>query len=342
MTSLVIAHKISKPAGSTEKPLIFRRTSLNDSTAEPVQELVKKARKAVQRSSAFGKFDRATDGQPLVFERIIRKFLKTESEDDFIELSVNSVDFLAKEMQKKQASTGGFVVFAFYENETGPDAGARYLVVALITDQNIPSFDAQLNVIDSTVLDLDHLKHGVRVKISSLESNSDGVVSLLSNRSADKTAGYFREFIGSTQFTDSADTARRLDERLREWGDSQKMDSEEFDEIRYKVYRHWKEQGGADSRLSITALSNSLYPEGNPDFESFMTDEETGIPADMPAIKSRDMGRFRRLRYSGKGLTLAYDTGGENSWSKNVRIEGEKVIIDNVPAELIKLVDSHG
>lgn len=342
MKALVIAHKITKTAGSTELPIILRRSKLNDSTAAPVQELVTKARKAVQRSSAIGKFDREADEKPKVFERMVNNFVKSEKEEDFIELSINSVEVLAAQMQKKQASTGGFVVFAYYENESGAEAGSRYLVVALITDQNIPSFDDQLNVVDATVLDLDHLKHGVRVKISSLKTNVDGVVSLLSNRSADKTAGYFTDFIGSTQFTDSAATARKLQERLKDWADNQKLSSEEADDLRYKVYRHWKEQGGADVRFSISALANTLYPDNSALFESFMTDEDSGVPADMPPIKGTDMSRFRRLRFSAKGLTLAYDTGGDNSWSNNIRVQDGKVIIEDAPKELIELVNSHG
>lgn len=54
-------------------------------------------------------------------------------------------------------------------------------MIALVTDQNIPSFDENLNLIDSTVLDLENLKHGARIRMSSLASNSDGVTALIAD-----------------------------------------------------------------------------------------------------------------------------------------------------------------
>ena len=221
-------------------------------------------------------------------------------------------------------------------------SGQKYLVVALVNDQELPAFDGEMNVIDATVLDLEKLKHGVRVRMSGIDANDDGVVSLLSSKRAKEPAGYFTDFIGSEQFTNSAEMAAKLDERLEEWFVTQSLDDEGITAFKFKVYGHWKDSNGSKDGVSIESLGNALYPDDCKSFVDFMTEEENGIPGQLPPIRSRDMSRFRKFSHATAGLKLEYDKGGKFNWSGKVKVQGSNIVIEDAPDSLKEKILADG
>lgn len=339
MKPFIIAHNLVKKARETKKSTLEVRDSIYDADDAAAEGLLTGLRNSVTRSAKIGKFERDEDDGKKVLERLLEKFCKTPTEKDFVQFSKESVKELQKRIVKKAQATGGYVVFCYYENDAGIQAGEKYLVIALITQQSVPAFNEKMELINPEVLDLDNLKHGARMKISFLNDNADGVVSLLPSRRAAETAGYFSDFIGCSEFTDSNQMATRLDERFTEWCEDQGLTAEETSEKRFELFRHHKDHKGSTQGISIEALGNSLYPDDSSRFVAFMTDENDGVPGHTPPIKAGDMGRFGKFRFSSPDLKLEFSTGGKNGWQNNVITKGKDVLIKNAPEELIKQLD---
>ncbi len=342
MTPLVIAHKLMKPAGAIDNAELQERDEIYDESDSAVQRLITGAKRGVTRSSAIGCFEREEDDNPKILERLLNTFDEAPGEESFVTFSKAAVGALKSRMEKKAPATGGYVIFVYYENETGEQAGQKYLVIALVTDQNIPSFDENLDLIDSTVLDLENLKHGARIRMSSLASNSDGVVSLLPSKRASETAGYFSDFIGCRNFTNSQEMAARLDERLEEWCDSQEMTPDQVSEFRFEIFNHWQKHRGSSEGISIESLGNTVYANDESDrdaFVTFMTDEESGVPGQTPSITAKHMNRFKKFIYSSNGLKLEFNTGGRFNWRSRIKAENGQIIIDDAPEDLINQIN---
>lgn len=339
MDPLVIAHKLQKAAGAINNASLVERDDVYENTNSAVQSLISGAKKGVSRSSTIGCFEKEEDGTAKILERLLVAFGKDTSPESFVTFSKSAVSALKSRLQKKAQATGGYVIFVFYENEGGEQAGQRYLVIALVTEQNIPAFSATMDLLDSTVLDLENLKHGARIRMSSLADNVDGVVSLLPSKKSSETAGYFSDFIGCRDFTNSREMAVRLDERLNEWCESTEMSADEISDFRFRVFSHWKDHHGSRDGISIESLGNSIYPDDNSEFVDYMTDENDGVPGQTPPIKSTDMNRFRKFSYSAKGLKLEFDTGGQFNWKSKIQVTNGNVVITDPPEELISQIE---
>lgn len=342
MNPLVIAHKLVKLAGAIDNAELQQRDDIYDESDTAVQRLITGAKRGVTRSSSIGCFEREEDETPKILERLLNTFNEAPNTDSFVTFSKAAVGALKSRMEKKAPATGGYVIFVYYENETGEQAGQKYIVIALVTDQNIPSFDENLDLIDSTVLDLENLKHGARIRMSNLADNSDGVISLLPSKRASETAGYFSDFIGCRNFTNSHEMAVKLDERLEEWCESQQMTADEASEFRFDIFKHWKKHRGSSEGISIESLGNTVYADDDDnrdEFVTFMTDEENGVPGQTPAIAAKHMNRFKKFIYSSEGLKLEFDTGGRFSWRSRIKAENGRIIIDDAPDDLIAQIN---
>ncbi|MGJ8634319.1 MAG: nucleoid-associated protein [Luteolibacter sp.] len=339
MDSLVIAHKLEKAAGAIDNASVVERHTIYSNANPAVQSLISGAKKGVSRSSTIGCFEKEEDGTAKILERLLVAFNEAPTSEAFVIFSKSAVAALKARLEKKVQATGGYVIFVYYQNDGGEQAGQRYLVVALVTDQNIPAFDEDMNLLDSTVLDLEKLKHGARIRMSSLADNADGVVSLLPSKKSSETAGYFSDFIGCRDFTNSREMAVRMDERLNEWCESENMSADEISNFRFKAYSHWKDHNGARDGISIESLGNSIYPDGNSGFVEFMTDDDHGIPGQTPPIRAADMNRFRKFKYSAKGLRLEFDTGGQFNWKSKIQVTNGNVIITDAPEDLINQIE---
>jgi len=336
MNPFIIAHNLQKQSGQTNNSTLYTRDSIYKQDNPAIKSLLSGIRGSVSRSSTIGKFEREEDDGKKILERLLIDFQKDPSKKNFVDFTIKSVEALKQRLESKALATGGYVVFCYYESTPGPQAGEKYLVIALITQQSVPAFDKKMELINPSVLDLDNLRHGARIKLSDLDENCDGIVSLLPSRKAAETATYFSDFIGCSEFTDSNKMATRLDERFDEWCKSQRLSDEEVSEKRFELYRHHKDQNGARDGISIQALGNSLYPDDSSEFVSFMTSEDGGLPGHTPPIKARDMSRFGKFRFSAPGFKLEFDTGGKHSWQNQIEPKGKDLIIKDAPEALIK------
>lgn len=339
MDPLIIAHNLKKEAGATNNAEPVWRSDLYSHEDPVIEKLVSGIRRSVSHASKVAKFERDEDEQPRILERLAKDFQKNQTPDAFRELSVNAVNALKSRIQKKVGATGGYVVFIYFHAQGKSANGSHFLVIALLKEMAIPAFDEEMNPINAIGLDLDHLKHGVRIRFSSLDNNEDGVISILPSRAAEP-ADYFAEFIGASELTKSKEIAKNLYRRALEWCQLEGLSSEDTSALIYKIFRYHKDNNGNRKGLSIKGLGNSLYPEESTQFVTFMTDEAEGVPGQTPPLKPSDMRRFQKISYSDKGLTVAFDIGGEHNWQNKVIVQDSSVVIRNAPADLIRKINN--
>ena len=330
-----IVHRLIKEK-NTQSAEIRLRDSLLPENAEMLDVLLSETRKGINKSSGFANFARDVDGAHLAFERFVRQYLQEDTAVDFYNFSKNAVEKLQELIAGKVAATGGYVLFADY-SDSNKEGGERYILVALITNQQLPAINDDLELIPALVLNLDKLKHGVRVKVSGLTENSDGVLTVISKRRSGKDlAEYFSDFVGSAEFTNSRLMGVMLKERVDQWSDQQGFGFEERSRLHSKIHSHWAAQEGAKYGISMEALANEIYPESPTEFHEFLTDETDGLPEQTPPIRSQDVKRFKKFLFRGAGLVLEYDLDGDNGWQNRIVKHGSDAIIRNAPEELLK------
>lgn len=331
----LIAHKISKEAGQNKTASITTRDELIDNQSVASTNLYKVVKKTVNNKGATGRFQSLIEDEPETpFQSWTKKYLKKPTDKKFYKYSIKTTKGLRNEIKESIASTGGFLVCIHYEVEKGSKKRDNILI-ALISEKEMPVFDKNLDLNERNTLDLNNLKHCVRVRGEYLKENNDNVVQFLSGRGDGDVSKYFKRFIGCSQLSSSKDASKGLKRRLSEWATKENIFGEDRTKLFSRVYSFWGDQNCQKDGMSIENLSTYLYPDKTDEFLSYITDDTNGIAGILPAIKKSDMKIFTQFRFSTQDLSLQFD---RNSWGNNIKYNAaeESVIISNPPEELVQ------
>ena len=326
MPTRLIAHQISKQQHRTEV-----ETSLRDQLL-PANELslglINQLRTAIgTKNPVAGRFTRHADTQP-AFEQRLRRYLSGITDEAFIAFTRDATALLAREMADEQLATGGYVVFAEYEQ-----ADESYIVVVLLSTRAQPSFDDQLNLVASVTLDIEHLRHAGRIRQQGVDGNEDGVVHVLSRR-GENVSDYFRLFLGCEDLTDSAAQGNLLFTAIRGLGSSGTVDTD-AQELMRRTYSYWQDCRGKGAPMTLSGLANVLNPSAPAPVLDYLAHEDRRLSGEFPAPAPSVMKRFVTFAFSKGGLRIEFD---RNSWLGKISVRGRSLTIREAPQELINQI----
>ena len=327
MLTRLIAHRISKKAHETKASLRLRDKVLpTDSTV--ASDLFEQLRDSFQRRNPVaGAFLTTGDTRPR-FQQILERYIEADDESGFVTFTADAMGILRDEMATQQAATGGYVIFAEYEADN-----TKFLFAALLGTTAKPNFDKDLNLIESPSLDLDHLRHGARLRFDKVGTNDNGVVLFISQKSSG-ASDYFVNFIGCEEITTPDQQGRNLYTALNTWAIGNELDDEQRGQLLQNAYSFWRDCRDNNRAMTLTAIANALNPEDSAALLNHLAAEANQLAGEFPAPPPSVMKRFVKFTFNKAGLKLEFD---RNSWANEVKVnqKAKTLTITNVPDELI-------
>ncbi len=330
MATRLIAHQISK-AQHTRDASVLLRSTLLPADSEAAISFTQALRNAHTSNNPIAGRFRSPAGARLPFEQRLRTYLRGADDGQFVAFSHDAANLLLERMKTESAATGGYVIFCQYDH-----GAENFLLVALLSTRAQPSFDKDLNLVQSIALDFDHLRHAGRVRYSGLTHNDDGVVHYVSRRQGD-VSDYFREFLGCEPVTDSAAQGRYLYTALRSFADTQKMDPEDREAMMQQAYTYSRECKKHGRPIQLTGLANSLRPDNPTVVLQHLSSEGTNLAGEFPVPPDSVMRKFVKFAFNRKGLKLEFD---RTDWLDKVSTTNGSIVIKEAPAELIEQITS--
>lgn len=329
MSLRLIAHQINKIQHSRIATTTLR-PSLLPASNEVSSTFMQALRTALtHKNPVAGRFSRIADTVPLLEQRL-RHYLAAINDAAFVAFSHEATQLLAAKMQNEPLSTGGYLVFAEYEHE-----GTAMTLIAMLSTKAQPSFDADLNLISSVMLDFEHLRYAGRIKQVFVETNEDGVIHFVSRR-PEEVSDYFRDFLGCEPLTDSSSQGHQLYTALSKFSERENYNRGQKEEFMQRTHAYWKDCRANDRPMTLTGLANCLVPHDPSVVLNYLTDEAHGLAGEFPAPPPKVMKKFMKFTFAKSGLRLEFD---RNDWLGNITAREHSVTIRNAPPELIRMID---
>jgi nucleoid-associated protein len=259
---------------------------------------------------------------------VLSRYLEADTDSAFITFSREAMGVLRDEMTGQQAATGGYVVFAEFEAD-----GTKFLFAALLGTTAKPNFDDNLNLIQSPMLDLDHLRHGARIRYDKISGNQDGVVLFIS-KEAKGASDYFVNFIGCEEIARPEVQGRILYTALQRWAEGQRYNDDQKSQLLQGAYSYWQDCRKNNQAMTLTGISNALSPNDPNALLAHLGAEAQGLAGEFPPPSTTVMKRFIKFSINKGGLKLEFD---RSVWENNVRINAsaKTLTITNLTEELV-------
>jgi nucleoid-associated protein len=327
MLRRLIAHEIKKEPHTNTAALHLREEVLPVGSDLSDKLLTQLKDSFLKRNPIGGKF-KLTGGTQPRFQQLLIRYLNAANDKAFVQFTREAMEVLQSEMSRQQLATGGYIVFAEYDANNTP-----FLLTAILSTQDEPTFDENLNLVANTRLDLDHLRHGARCRLEDVQENKDGVVHFISYRIAG-VSEYFLDFIGCEAVTRPEVQAARLYSALNAWAKKQEFDEEQKWEMLGRAYGHWADCKREQRPMKLTALANTLAPEQPEPLLDYLGQEGFQLAGEFSPPSPSSMKRFVRFSFNANGLKLEFD---RNQWENQIKIDPKRRIltIRNIPESLI-------
>ncbi len=333
MLKRLIAHQVTKEAHSNTAQLNLRQRVLPvDSSL--AGNFLEQLRDSFQKRNPAGGLFKSTGGTQPPFQQMVLRYLKSPQDKGFLRLSREGMTLLKEKMASEPLATGGYVVFAEYEAND-----EQFLLIALLSTMAKPSFDDSLNLVASTALDLDHLRHGTRIRMGRAKDNSEGVLQFISQK-ARGVSEYFVDFVGCEEVVRPEAQGRFLYTALDSWAQGSGFEDEQRGRFMAMAYEHWQECRREGRTITLTALANRLSPEEPEALLQHLGREEHQLAGEFSPPPPSVMKRFVRFAFNAHGLKLEFD---RNQWENRVTVnpQAKTLTIADVPDDLIAAFKEH-
>lgn len=243
---------------------------------------------------AFGEL-----GEGRFFSRELKRLCDDEIE--FLEFTNVAMNELKGHLAAQPLATGGYILFADYVMNN-----QQYFMVVMLKSKDGLSFDDALELMDAHHLELDRLHFAARIDVYSWLSEDDGNnVSFIKGRASAAITGYFKEFLGIEEFSESAKTTQDLVTAVTNYYRQELgFTNEEIEVHKQIVHDYCKAKNDNEVPIYLEELSRYLDEE-NP--EKFMEYAQEGY--EIPNEFQVDRVKLRKfLRYSGKdqGISISF------------------------------------
>jgi nucleoid-associated protein len=331
MLRRLIAHEIIKEQHTNIARLHLRDDVLpvgSDLSASLLEQL---RESFVRRNPISGRF-RTTGGTQPRFQQLLLRYLTSANDRNFIDFTREAMQVLRDEMSRQQLATGGYVIFAEYDANNTP-----FLLTAILSTLAQPTFDENLNLIASTTLDLDHLRHGARTRLEAVQENHDGVVHFISYRTAG-VSEYFLDFIGCEAVARPEVQANILYSAINSWAQEREMAEDQKLDLLARAHTHWEDCRREQRPMTLTGLANAMSPEDPQPLLAHLGQDDLGLAGDFSPPPPSSMRRFVRFSFNANGLKIEFD---RNQWENRISINHQRrtLTIRNIPDTLINALN---
>lgn len=323
----VIVHELLKEAKKPIDPsnrIKFRDTVL-DSSNEIVLKLIHEINGLYGKkgnSAYYGVFkEELTERGPVPDAIESYTSLKKPSTQNFIDLTVEIMNKLAKEAEKQLWSSGGIIVFADYIRE-----GVHFFLVTMIKQKEGIRLSAKLEPELLEQLDLTKINQAARVNFdkfikyqnsSEIDKNDLSYLSFISTTAQQTASGYFILALGCDKGINSNKATKNLPSEVKKFFDKHEVLKEHARYFKNDVitYLANKSESGQPAKLSdiatmaykhMTYVDEDVREKLSTDLISHLNSEEVRIPVEFNVSRS-GLNQILNVKYKGDGFGFNFE-----------------------------------
>lgn len=331
----LIAHRLTKIQHSKEVTPSYGEKVLQGGH-EMAEKIAEQMRKTFRRqSSLLGTFFKEDKTLGHLAQLVENYISKDETEDTFRQFSIDTVSHLESEMGKSTLTTGGIVLFARFEHEE-----ERHLLIALVNENTVPWFDAKMRLKENQSIDLDKLRHGVRINLETHSDPDESGVSIM-HGGRSKDADYFSEFVDFVAKENLNEISSRLVEEIDGYiaGRDDISDGESA-EVFSRVHGYVKDRHDAGEKVTLVGIANAAFPDSPDSLLDHLSREDSNLPGEFSAPNAAQTKAMLRFYENQDGLSISFN---RSKWARHIRAElsdegnsnsDRIIIIQNPPEEM--------
>lgn len=299
----IVVHKLQKDR-QTESVLALAESVLpNDSSADTLMQQIKKIYNG-KSSKAWGVFQDNQTTYP--FSRLLQSYL---SDDDFLEFSLQSMHLLKSKIDNQRLATGGYLLFVHYDD---------YLMIVMLDDVDGTMITDDLQIQETTHLDMSKLHLAARVGIETWEADEDRkYLSLIKGTNKRDYALYFQDFIGCDEFSEPKEQTRTLIRIVNDYCHEHELDSHETKRVKKGVFDFCDTKRKAKEAVELSELANAVFSSEPEVFLEHCRRDEYTL-SDSFELDNKELKRLTYISVKGTGFSLSF----------NVELLGETVHYD--------------
>lgn len=268
----------------------------------------------------FGTFDVDEDNFPM--PKLLRDYF---SDSDFQNLTVRMMNILLTKIQNQGFATGGKVFIAHYEAQ-----GCDYMLIAILSDRI--GFSAQdWEMLESEMLDIEHLKYAGRINLTAWQGNELRYISFLKGQG--DVSAYFKEFLSCNDALVAREETKKLVSLLEEFTREQSYELEQKTTFFNDVKSYLTDISNISGSFNTEEFTNRVYPSNPQLLQEKLSNVETGVQdgftPDKAALK-------RLITFVGKtkNWRLSFDRTAISEGQ--ISTDNGRIIVNNPTLELLE------
>lgn len=244
----------------------------------------------------WGAFDGDTTEFP--YQIMVKKYLEVDY--DFHDFSVKAVTHLKGLMNAIHQSTGGYVVFAHFDEEED-----EYLATLMLNNKRLYNIDDE-SLLIKQIKGLDIDKIAVANFLNITKWNAEEESYLTFTRGKKGISDYFLRFIGCTDNRDSKAQSSALKLAVKDYLDTLEIDPEEIHNLRNSVSNYCDSQIKKGEDISLHHISSMVNQDSPEAFKEFASSDKYMV-SDMIKGHSDILKGLRYYKYRAKNLKIEFD-----------------------------------
>ena len=319
-----IVHSLLKEQHSSKVVLNLRDELVNVKPA--LQRLVGAVHDAYAKRAgkSYGAFEKDAELYPA--QTHIRQIAE-HGGAVFVEASKSLMRILAKEAGDESLATGGYVLMA--DLLTG---GTRWLLVAVLTDVAGAAIDDDLDVVDSTHLDLSVMRFAGRVNLTDWEAGSERYISFLRGKKS-SVSEYFQKFIGCSTVIKPLQETQRLVAVIKKFCADQALDDERKEKLLADVDTFGRLCIKDNRLLELDVLANQVWPDDPDLLRTALADSDPPI-SDGFIPDARSLLPLKKFKAKTKTWALEFERSAMADHTIRFDAEKRELKITDIPADI--------
>lgn len=331
LTNLVI-HKINKTAGNKKSTPKFAEKELQIGESEI--RFIADVRESFNRKSVptHGVFEDAFDYNG--FQKAIRNY--KNSEIDFMQFSIESMEYYKRVIENSAPASGGFIIFADFK--ITDNNNERYILVLSIDNKNgynLSEVALAIKEIQNLELNKMDLASIINITRWGLSENPNNQIKtyLTFIRGKKKISDYFQNFIGCADRTTATESSTLLKNTINSYIEEKGIEEKEAKEIMTRIWDYCQDCNKNRREILLSQISFLFDEENAEDFLIYATDEKYGN-SEIIKYDSKTLRTLKFIDYQSDDFTLKFNK--KMFLGKSIKINKEKTVITitNLPEEL--------
>ena len=317
----IVLHHIDKEL--KEKATLNCSTKLikiNSTVTEFVEKLIKVYG---AKNPSQGTFE--DDETNFPFQTKAKKYIE---DDDFLKLSVESMDILKSKMDIN-TTTGGYVIFIHYQQNQ-----IDFLITAMMDKSAHYTNTDDLGIEKLMALDIDKMARANRLNFDKWKKKEGRYLTFI--KGTRTVSQYFIKFIGATDISSAKENFDKLKDAVKKYSVAAKLPMAKQSEIRANISEYIEKCFVQKRDVEIESIAAIIDSEEPTAFLGFIEDEQIEISGAIGIHSRSDFYVFTRNSVKEDGYHLVFEK--ELIKKRKITREGNSIIIHDVPVEKLDIL----